>query len=83
MMVRMNRPAAVLVHFDFQGEPKVQKIWWDLGCVDVITGGKTWIEEQGRKVQVRDAAGNLYELLLQRSDLTWRVVAAPSDLLLA
>lgn len=80
-MRAVDLPTAVEVTFDRDGKPSVhsftragEKVW-------VIAMGRTWVDDAGRHLMVMGPGNESFELLLRRSDLTWRVVGFPESTL--
>jgi hypothetical protein len=73
-MKRVDRPTRVEVVFDEGGRPQVRMFAWNGKMLPVISLGRTWLDEVGRHVLVMAAGERVFELLLRRSDLCWRVV---------
>ncbi len=73
-MKRVDRPTRVDVSFDEQGRPRVRRFSWGGKMLPVTSVGRSWIDEDGRHLLVMAAVERVFELLLRRSDLRWRVV---------
>ena len=76
-MPRVNLPTAVEVHFDERGRPRVRNFLWGGKRLPVTAVGRTWLDDAGRHLMVMAPGDRAFELLLRRSDLTWRVVSTP------
>lgn len=73
-MKRVNRPTRVEVSFDEQGRPRVRRFSWEGKMLPVTSVGRNWMDEDGRHLLVMAAGERIFELLLERSELRWRVV---------
>ena len=76
-MKRVDLPTAVEAVFDKRGRPRVRSFGWGGRQVPVTAVGRTWLDEVGRHLLVMAPGERAFELLLRRSDLTWRVVGIP------
>ena len=76
-MLRVNQPTAVEVLFDESGRPRVRSFSWGGKRLPVTAVGRSWTDDAGRHLMVMAPGDRAFELLLRRSDLTWRVVSMP------
>ena len=76
-MPRVNLSTAVEVRFDESGRPGVRNFTWGGKRLPVTAVGRTWLDDAGRHLLVMAPGDRAFELLLRRSDLTWRVVSIP------
>jgi hypothetical protein len=73
-MRRVNHPTEVEVRFAKDGRPHPLSFAWEGERIPVTAVGRTWLDEAGRHVLVMVGGDRVFELLLRRSDLAWRVV---------
>ena len=76
-MRRVDQPTEVAVRFAEDGRPHPLHFAWEGRRLSVSAAGRTWLDEAGRHVLVMVGGDRVFELLLRRSDLTWRVVGVP------
>ncbi len=76
-MRRVDLPAAVDARFEPDGRSHVRGFSWQGLYHVVTTTGRTWVDDAGRHVLVMDSGDRVFELLLRRSDLNWRLVGVP------
>ncbi len=76
-MRRVDLPTAVEVRFDEEGGIRVESFTWRKTQLLVVAAGRTWLDDAGRHLLVMVTGDRIYELLLRRSDLSWRVVGTP------
>jgi hypothetical protein len=80
---RVDHPTEAEVSFAEDGRPHPLNFAWEGRRLRVTAVGRTWLDEAGRHVLVMVGGDRVFELLLRRSDLTWRVVGVaerPSSL---
>lgn len=75
-MKRVDLPTSVQASFDECGRPRVRSFTWSGKRLPVTSVGRTWLDDAGRHLLVMVAGERTFELLLRRSDLTWRVVGS-------
>ena len=73
-MKRVNRPTKVDVSFDERGRPRVQRFSWEGKMLPVTSMGRSWIDKEGRHMLVMAGGDRVFELLLERTELRWRVL---------
>ena len=78
-MRRVDRPTTVEIQYALDGTFSVQSFLWRETVVSVTSTGRSWLSEDGRHVLVMDPASRVFELLLRKSDSSWRVVGTPTD----
>lgn len=76
-MRRADLPTVVEARFDQDGGVRVESFAWRQRQLLVVAAGRTWLDDDGRHLLVMVAGDRIYELLLRRSDLSWRVVGTP------
>ncbi len=79
----VDEPTAVEARFERDGRLRVTSFTWQRRRVQVISHGRGWLEDDGRHLLVMTAGDKVFELLLRRSDLTWRVRRAAPQVGLA
>ena len=75
----VQEPTAVEVRFDADGAVYPRRFTWQDAWLDVSDVGRQWLEPDGHHVLIMVAGRRTFELLLERSSLTWRVVRAPEE----
>ncbi len=73
-MKRVDVPTEVRARFDRDGKVRVLAFSWGGRELVVTSTGRTWIDDDGRHLLVMVSGEQVFELLLRRSDLSWRVV---------
>jgi hypothetical protein len=76
-MRRVDLPTAVDARFDQDGGVRVASFTWRQTQLLVVAAGRTWLDDDGRHLLVMVTGDRIYELVLRRSDLSWRVVGTP------
>ena len=66
-------PASVTASVDPQGQTTIQSISWQEQRYPIVTVGRQWDEENGRRVLVEAVDGTRFELQLRRENLIWYV----------
>jgi len=90
----INEPTAVEARFEIAGTVRPRRFTWGRSWLDVSDVGRQWMNQDGRHVLVMTQASrsgekwtpggqHVFELLLERESLTWRVVRAPDRLMAA
>ncbi len=77
MAKNADQPIAVEVRFEADGRLRVRRFTWDRAWITVTAVGRTWLDDDGRHLLVMGAGDRTFELLLRRSDLTWRLIKGP------
>ena len=77
MYKKDDQSTVVDARFEPDGRIRVRRFTWDRAWVTVTAVGRNWMAEDGRHVLVMGAGDRTFELLLRRSDLTWRIVKVP------
>ena len=75
----VDEPTAIDAHFEAEGTVRPRRFTWHWTQLDVSDVGRQWTDTAGRHVLVMTADQRTFELLLERENLTWRVVRAPDD----
>lgn len=73
-MNRLDVATEVKASFDQDGKVQVLSFSWGGSELGVTARGRTWMDDDGRHVLVMVSGERVFELVLRRSDLTWRVV---------
>ena len=79
----VQEPTAVEVRFEADGAVHPRRFTWQDAWLDVSDVGRQWIDADGHHVLIMVAGRRTFELLLERSSLTWRVVRAPTEVVTA
>ncbi len=66
-------PIDVVGTMDKEGQVTLQSITWQGQSYPLVTGGRQWLDEEGRHVMAQAVDTTRFELLLTREDLLWRV----------
>jgi hypothetical protein len=74
---RVDLPTEVEVRFAQDGKPHPLSFTWEGERLRVTAVGRMWLDDAGRHLLVMTVGDRIFELLLRRSDLTWRVVGVP------
>jgi hypothetical protein len=74
---RVDHPTEVEVRFEQDGRPYPLSFTWEGERLRVTSVGRTWLDDAGRHLLVMTMGDRVFELLLRRSDLAWRVVGVP------
>jgi hypothetical protein len=64
---------------EMDGTVHPRRFLWQEGWLDVSDVGRQWVDESGRHVLVMVAGRLVFELLLERENLTWHVVQTPDQ----
>jgi hypothetical protein len=75
----VDEPTAVDARFEVDGAVRPRRFFWGGNWLDVSDVGRQWMGETGLSVLVMVGGQRTFELLLERENLTWRVVRAPDD----
>jgi hypothetical protein len=75
----VQEPTSVEARFEADGAVHPRRFTWQDAWLDVSDVGRQWLDPDGRHVLIMVAGRRTFELLLERSGLTWRVVRAPED----
>lgn len=75
---RVDQATAVDARFEPDGRVRVRRFTWDRAWVTVTAVGRNWVAEDGRHLLVMGPGDRTFELLLRRSDLTWRLIQVPA-----
>jgi hypothetical protein len=73
----LDEAIGVELRFEADGTVRPQRFSWGGGWLSVSDVGRQWVDEAGRHVLVMIGGRRVFELLLERERLTWRVVRAP------
>lgn len=71
---RVDVSTEVEARFDQDGRPHPLSFTWEGERLRVTAAGRTWLDDAGRHLLVMTRGDRVFELLLRRSDLAWRVV---------
>ncbi|MBN1991702.1 MAG: hypothetical protein JW953_03290 [Anaerolineae bacterium] len=66
-------PIKVICSIDEQGQINLKNLTWKERPYTIVAVGRQWDEDDGRHVMAEAGDRTRFELLLRRTDLTWRV----------
>lgn len=76
-MTFTDESTSVEALFEVDGTVRPRRFQWGGSWLSVSDVGRQWADEAGRHVLVMVTGRQVFELLLERQSLTWRVVRAP------
>ncbi len=73
-----SKPITVEVRFAEDGTVWPHRLTWQGQNLPVTGVGRQWTDKAGRHVLVMTPGNRVFELLLDRASLCWRVVQSPN-----